>query len=905
MTAEPSHTESDPLQRHFARFSAILDSISEGYYEVDLTGDIKFFNQTMLAISGYSREELLGMNYRAYTLAEENRRIKKVFNEVYTSGQTCKIIDYTLIRKDGSHILVETSTSLLRDASGMPIGFYGILRDRTERKEAEDALRQSEESYRNLMELAPDSIVVTRIEDGRFIQINQAFCKRTGYTMEEVIGRTVHDLHIYQNPADRERILQHLKQNGRIEGMEIQFRSKNGEILDNLISFQQIRFRNEECLLLIATNVSMLKKAQEALRRSEEKYRQIIEKMEEGYYEIDLSGRFTYFNESTRRMHGYSAQELMGMSYKSYLFPDRAEKNRKVFSEIYKTGLPVKISDYEIIRKDGSVCLGELSSYPLKDTQGHTIGFWGISVDRTEQKQAEIALQKSEEQYRLLVENANDGIYITQGGRIKFLNRKAAAITGYNKEELDGMPFADLVHSADRSTYEMHHRKMEEEHVPDVFSFRILNKDKEELWVELSAISISWENRPAALNFLRDISLQKKMEALLLQSRKMEAVGTLAGGIAHDFNNLLMGIQGNTSLALMDLPIEHPVYDWLKNIEQYVKAGANLTKQLLGTAKGGKYEVRPTALNQVLSRSADLFGRTQKEIGIHKNLQGKLWTVEVDRGQIEQVLLNLFVNARHAMPDGGDLFLETRNVVLDEIYVQPYGVQPGRYVKLSVTDNGVGIDSKDQKRVFDPFYTTKDMSRGTGLGLASAYGIITNHGGIITVYSERGSGTTFNVYLPATDKKILDYIEPRVKILTGKETILFVDDEKGILEVGRLIMERLGYKVLSCDNGAEAVSIFRRHRDIDLVLLDMIMPGMGGGETFNELKAIDPDIKVVLSSGYSINGQAKNILNRGCKGFIQKPFSLQDLSIKLRQVLDGDTAPAANRSNGTFPHQDR
>jgi CheY-like chemotaxis protein len=283
-----------------------------------------------------------------------------------------------------------------------------------------------------------------------------------------------------------------------------------------------------------------------------------------------------------------------------------------------------------------------------------------------------------------------------------------------------------------------------------------------------------------------------------------------------------------------------------------------------------------------------------------------LWTVEVDRGQIEQVLLNLFVNAWHAMPDGGDLFLETRNVFLDETYVQPYGVQPGRYVKLSVTDNGIGIDPKDQKRVFDPFFTTKDMGRGTGLGLASAYGIITNHGGIITVYSERGSGTTFNIYLPASDKIICDDIEPKSQIVTGKETILFVDDEKGILEIGRLIMERLGYKVLSCDNGAEAISIFRqRHREIDLVLLDMIMPGMGGGETFNELKAIDPDIKVVLSSGYSINGQAKNILNRGCKGFIQKPFSLQDLSIKLRQVLDGDKAPDAIRSNGKFPHQDR
>jgi two-component system, cell cycle sensor histidine kinase and response regulator CckA len=872
-----------------AHCRAILDTISEGYYESDLRGNFTFFNNALLIISGYSREELTGMNYRAYTDPDEGRRIKKVYNQVYASGASGIIVDYAFIRKDGTRAQVETSANLLRDVAGQPIGFHGILRDCTDRKHHEAILRQSEESYRHLMELAPDSIVVTRIEDGRFIQVNQAFCKRTGYKLEEVIGHTAFELNIYNNPADRQRVLSTLQQHGRIEGMEVQFRSKTGELLDNLISVQPFKFRDEDCLLLIATNVGKLKETQSALRRSEERYRQILETMEEGYYEIDLRGNFTYFNEATCRIHGYPAEELMGMSHKRYLFPDRVGKNQSAFKEIYYTGIPIKISDYEIIRKDGSVRLAELSSYPLRDCDGRTIGFWGITRDRTEQKQAEIALHKSEEQYRLLVENANDGIYIIQDGVIKYLNRKTVEITGYSKDELTIMPFSELVHTGDKVMYEAHYRKLEEDNVPDIFSFRILNKEMEELWVELSAISIIWESRPAALNFLRDISLQKKMEALLLQSRKMEAVGTLAGGIAHDFNNLLMGIQGNTSLALMDIDMEHLVYDRLKNIEHYVKAGANLTKQLLGAAKGGKYEVRPTELNKVVATSADLFGRTHKEIGVHKRLQESLWIVEVDRGQLDQVLLNLYVNAWHAMPEGGDLFLETSNVFLDEIYVQPYGIQAGKFAKISVTDNGIGIDPKHQKRVFDPFFTTKDMSRGTGLGLASAYGIITNHGGIITVYSEKGSGTTFNIYLPATDKKIVDFIEPKSEILSGFETVLFVDDEKGILEIGRLILEKLGYKVLSTDNGAEAVAIYRqRQHDIDLVLLDMIMPAMNGGETFNALKAINPDIKVVLSSGYSINGQAKTILDRGCKGFIQKPFSLQDLSIKLRQVLDSE-----------------
>jgi CheY-like chemotaxis protein len=367
----------------------------------------------------------------------------------------------------------------------------------------------------------------------------------------------------------------------------------------------------------------------------------------------------------------------------------------------------------------------------------------------------------------------------------------------------------------------------------------------------------------------------------------MEAVGTLAGGIAHDFNTLLMGIQGNSSLVMMDIDPEHPHWEHLKSIETYVKAGADLTKQLLGAARGGKYEVQPTDLNQLVSLSADLFGRTRKEISVHKHLQEGLWPVEVDQGQIEQVLLNLFVNASHAMPGGGHLYLESRNLTLDEDYVEPYGITPGRYAKLSVTDTGTGIDPKDQKRIFDPFFSTRPMSRGTGLGLASTYGILANHGGVITVYSEKGIGSTFNIYLPATQKAVAAHKEPKTGILSGSETILFVDDEKGVREVGRLLLERLGYRVIVATGGNEAVNLFSRHKEtIDLVMLDMIMPGMSGGETFTALKQIDADVKVLLSSGYSINGQAQGILDQGCQGFIQKPFGMKELSIKLRQLLD-------------------
>jgi CheY-like chemotaxis protein len=367
----------------------------------------------------------------------------------------------------------------------------------------------------------------------------------------------------------------------------------------------------------------------------------------------------------------------------------------------------------------------------------------------------------------------------------------------------------------------------------------------------------------------------------------MEAMGTLAGGIAHDFNNILMGIQGNASLIFLDTDSSFTHYERLRNIEQGVQSGAELTKQLLGFARGGKYEVKPTDLNELIERNSDMFGRTKKQIIIHARYQKDIWPVEVDRGQIEQVLLNLYVNAWQAMPGGGDLYLETENISLDKAYLKVFGLEPGRYVKMSITDTGVGMDEATQQRIFEPFFTTREMGRGTGLGLASAYGIIKNHGGIINVYSEKGKGTTFNFYLPASEKAVIEEKEIPKEVLKGTETVLLVDDEDMIIDVGREILKAVGYKVLVARSGKEGIEICKKNKDkIDMVILDMIMPEIDGGEVYDRMKEINPDIKVLLSSGYSIDGQATEILKRGCNGFIQKPFNIKKLSRELRKILD-------------------
>jgi two-component system cell cycle sensor histidine kinase/response regulator CckA len=384
----------------------------------------------------------------------------------------------------------------------------------------------------------------------------------------------------------------------------------------------------------------------------------------------------------------------------------------------------------------------------------------------------------------------------------------------------------------------------------------------------------------------------RKLTQQLQQAQKMEAIGTLAGGIAHDFNNLLMAIQGNVSLAQFDLESSDPKHRLLQNIEKLVGSGAELTSKLLGYARRGKYEAKPLALNDLVRETSETFGRMRKDISIHRNLAGDLRRIVADKGQLEQVLLNLFVNAADAMPGGGNLVLKTRNAAHHDIPAKGYQIVPGNYVRLAVQDTGVGMDPEVMDRIFDPFFTTKRMGRGTGLGLASAYGIIKGHGGYIDVESKKGQGSIFYVFLPATDLVVEPAAQTGRRIETGAGTILLVDDELAVLEVTARMIERLGYTVVMAASGREALTLFRQNPGrFRLVILDMVMPEMGGGELFDELKRVHPGVRALLASGYSMQGQAREIINRGCTGFIQKPFTMEDLSLKLNAVLKPGPTP--------------
>ncbi|MGD9235689.1 MAG: PAS domain S-box protein [Desulfobacterales bacterium] len=513
--------------------------------------------------------------------------------------------------------------------------------------------------------------------------------------------------------------------------------------------------------------------ADKALLESETKYRAIVEGLEEGYFEIDLNGNLSFFNDPLCKILGYARRDLEGKNINTFTAPNTIRKMNEIYTQVKKTGEPIRVTDYDALGKDGREIALELTASLLRDTSDTPVGFRGVLRDVSDRKEAEAE--------------------------------------------------------------------------------------------------------------------KKKLEIQVQQAQKMESIGTLAGGIAHDFNNILMGIQGNASLMAIKTDASHPSYEKIKNIETYVENGTELTRQLLGFARRGKYHAITTDINDVIEKSARMFGRTKKEIRIHLDLVPDIWTVEVDRGQIEQALLNLYVNAWQAMPDGGNLSLKTENVVLgvDFINSQPYKVEAGDYIKITVTDSGIGIDKQTQARIFEPFFTTKEMGRGTGLGLASVYGIIKNHGGYINVYSESRQGTTFTIYLPASAK----VIQPEVRtvtpiVVTGNGIILLIDDEKMIIDVGRELLQELGYDVLTASSGREAIEVYRqKHAQVDLVIMDLIMPGLSGGETYDRLKEINTDVKVLLSSGYSINGQAAKIMERGCDGFIQKPFNINQLSEKIQSII--------------------
>jgi len=706
------------------------------------------------------------------SLHPEDRKAAVAAFESMAASEHSKSHEYRILQPDGTVRWIADRGFAIRGADGRVLRIIGVAEDITERRLGELETRRRQRFLESVLYHAPDAIITLDAQH-HVLDWNPGAEKIFGYTREETIGRNLDDLVARLDvdvTAEAHSFTRDVVSGRTLHPIETLRYRKDGRAIHVIAAGAPIFVENKlRGVVAIYTDISVLKKAEQALRESEERFRAVYQTIPDPVAVIRMSdSRCVDINEAFSQLSGYPPREIIG-------------------------------------------------------TTAVEVGLWANPQQRRE----------------MLAELSAQG----------FINNLEAEF-----RTRDGRLITGLV----------------------------------------SAKVLLLQDEPHALVITRDISQikaaeqeRKELEGQLRQAQKMEAIGTLAGGIAHDFNNLLMGIQGRNSLMMDDLSADHPCREHLGEIQSYVRSAADLTRQLLGFARGGKYEIRSVNLNDLVDVTARMFARTHKEIHVRTELAPDLKAVEVDPGQIEQVLLNLFVNAWQAMPGGGDLFILTANADVSSDQPETAELKPGNYVQVVVRDTGSGMDAATRERIFEPFFTTREMGRGTGLGLASAFGILRNHDGHIAVQSKKGHGTTFTLFLPASAKPLQTSAAATAELHRGGETILLVDDEGMILDVGQKLLEKLGYQVKTARSGKEAVEIYRRCRDtIDLVILDMVMPAMGGGQTFDALKAVDPHIRVLLSSGYSIDGQAADILQRGCRGFLQKPFDLGTLSHKIREILD-------------------
>jgi two-component system cell cycle sensor histidine kinase/response regulator CckA len=891
------------LQETRDRFAALYEYAPVGYVVLDSTGIIRQANHTWRVMVNRSDEDFRGSPF-SDTIFPEDASIFLARFRTFFRNPAKKQIVVRMKRKGKApfHAQIEAQPRVTKPDKHAGTGDELMISvgDITERKQAEDVLRESEHYLRSVVETSGDGFwAVDR--QGIIVEVNDAYCTMSGYTREEILGMNIGDLDVHESPAETAARIKRIIAGGS-ERFETHHRRKDGSFWPVEIS---VSWLDDYGGRFVCFGRDLTGR-----RRREEDIALLGRMLDEAPAAITIhnnDGRFLYANHYTVRLHGYEDEkEFLAVNLRDLDVPESEALLDKRFRRIAETGeARFEVAHY---RKDGSTFPLEVLAKAIQwEGQDAVLSIAADISDRVEAEEAlmesEMFLQETQAAARLGGWKANpltdalkwtDGVYDIIEAPRNYSPGLAEGLKYFCPEYLPA-----IREGLNRCRDEGQSFEMEAE---------IVTLKGNRRWVDLRGFSRrDGHNAPVIMGTIQDISDRKqaegdrkKLRAQLQQAQKMEAVGTLAGGISHDFNNLLQAISGFTEMLLMGRPESDPGYRALKAIQNAGDRASDLIRQLLLFSRKAASAKKTIALQHSVEQAKKMLERTiPKMVEIQTITGNRLWTINADPVQIEQMLLNLGTNAADAMPDGGRLLFEIKNVTLDTDDTKGHlGAEPGRYVRLSASDTGHGMDRETMKKIFDPFFTTKAFGKGTGLGLASVYGIVKSHGGTITCDSEVGKGTTFRIYFPAMVQPKggeIEEIEAR-PIPKGTETILLVDDEEAIRSFARQALMKFGYGVLTAATGEEALERYSaKSTEIDLVIMDLGMPGMGGHKCLEEMLKLNRQVRVIIASGYAINDQAEKSLAAGARGYVGKPYRLTELLNTVRKVLDGDSHLSAHQ----------
>lgn len=876
-------------------FRLISEHAADMIAVVDTNGRRIYNSPAYEKVLGYTQQELKNTLGFEQIHPDDRSRVEEAARTARVQGVGQRT-EYRMRHKDGSWRHLESSASTIRNEKGEVEKLIIVNRDVTDRRRAEEALRESEERFKTLFENALLGIYRTT-PDGQILMANPTLCRMLGYSCLEELQKHNLEEKGFNPDYSREDFKRELEEKGSVVGLEGRWRRRDGTTIFVRESARVVLDPSGNLLYYEGTveDVTARKRAEEALSEERRLLRTLIDNMPDYIYVRDSASRFLLANQALAQLVGAeSPEDLLGKSDFDFFPKELAEAFYADDQKVIRTGQGVLNQEEASMDSRGNAKWTLTSKVPLRDKNGQVAGIMGIGRDITKRKQAEKELRESQEKFTKAFYSSPESMMISTlpQGRIIEVNDATLRLWEYDRSEVIGKTTSDLgiwVNPEERAAVIQRVTQtgsIREEKV----AFR--SKSGRTRQVRISAEIIQSENELCLLSIIRDITEQEALELQLRQSQKMEAVGRLSGGVAHDFNNLLGVIIGYTEFLQEQFEETNPLR---KSIDEVLKAGrraAALTRQLLAFSRQQVLDPKVLDLNVVVPDMEKMLRRLIREdIELVTTLDPELGKVKADQGQIEQVIMNLVVNAKDAMPQGGKLTIKTGNFIMEESFVRqfPYPIKAGPYICITVTDTGIGMDAETRSRAFEPFFTTKEKGMGTGLGLSMVYGIVKQSGGYITVESSPGAGATFNIYLPRSE----DVAEPSaapsetVHAAGGHETILLVEDEDSLRSLTRHTLESSGYRVLEASDGTSALEISMRHRDaIDLLLTDIVMPGMNGRALAQEMVRQRPEIKVVYMSGYT--GQTysdESPINPG-SFFLAKPFSRQVLTAKIREALD-------------------